>query len=69
MSLHNEIELENEICEHLAANDWLYSPNDDGYDRARALFPEDCWHGSRPLSPKRGMPSSRTTAPTPPRRY
>lgn len=41
MSLHNEIEFENEICEHLAANGWLYSPNDDGYDRARALFPDD----------------------------
>lgn len=41
MGLHNEIEFENEICEHLAANGWLYSPNDDGYDRERALFPED----------------------------
>lgn len=41
MSLHNEVEFENEICEHLAANGWLYSPNDDGYDRARALFPDD----------------------------
>ncbi|MFM9960820.1 MAG: hypothetical protein ACKV2Q_06305 [Planctomycetaceae bacterium] len=33
-SLHNDIELENEICEYPAANGWLYSPNDDGYDRA-----------------------------------
>ena len=41
MSLHNEVEFENEICEHLVANGWLYSPNDDGYDRARALFPDD----------------------------
>ncbi len=41
MVLHNEIEFENEICEQLAANGWLYSPNDGGYDRARALFPED----------------------------
>lgn len=41
MSLHNEIELEDEICEHLAANGWLYSPDDDGYDRTRALFAED----------------------------
>ncbi len=23
MSLHNEIEFENEICEHLAANGWF----------------------------------------------
>ena len=41
MSLHNEVEFEFEICEHLAANGWLYSSNDDGYDRARALFPDD----------------------------
>ena len=41
MALHNEIEFEIEICQHLAANGWLYSPNDDGYDRVRALFPDD----------------------------
>jgi type I restriction enzyme R subunit len=41
MSLHNEIELENEICHCLAKQGWLYSPNDDGYDRKLALFPED----------------------------
>ncbi len=40
--LHKEINFENEICEHLAANGWLYSQGDAaGYDRARALFPED----------------------------
>src|SRR5699024_7635624 len=32
---------EKELCEHLAANGWLYSQNDDGYDRERALFPAD----------------------------
>lgn len=41
MAQHNEIEFEKELCEHLAAHGWLYSPNDDGYDRERALFPED----------------------------
>ncbi|GAA1874733.1 type I restriction endonuclease subunit R [Paeniglutamicibacter psychrophenolicus] len=41
MALHNEIEFENEICEHLAAHGWLYSPTDESYDRERALFPED----------------------------
>ena len=42
MSLHKEIHFETEICEHLAANGWLYSQGDAaGYDRARALFPED----------------------------
>ncbi|MCH9733361.1 MAG: DEAD/DEAH box helicase family protein [Actinomycetia bacterium] len=41
MSVHNEIEFEKEIAEHLATNGWLYSPTDHGYDRERALFPED----------------------------
>ena len=40
-NLHKEINFEVEICEHLAANGWLYSPKDEGYDRDRALFPED----------------------------
>ncbi|MBB1512353.1 type I restriction endonuclease subunit R [Tessaracoccus sp. MC1627] len=38
---HLESVLETEIAEHLAANGWLYSPTDAGYDRALALFPED----------------------------
>lgn len=33
--------LENEIAEHLAANDWLYSPTGVRYDRELALFPDD----------------------------
>ncbi len=41
MALHHEKQLETEICDHLAAHSWLYSPTDDGYDRERALFPED----------------------------
>lgn len=42
MSLHKEISFEDEICEHLAANGWLYSQNEaDHYDRARALFSPD----------------------------
>ena len=42
MSLHKEINFETEICEHLAANGWLYAEGDGAkYDRARALFPED----------------------------
>ncbi|WP_431711467.1 type I restriction endonuclease subunit R [Glutamicibacter uratoxydans] len=41
MALHNEIEFENSICEHLTAHGWLYSPTDAGYDKERALFPED----------------------------
>lgn len=41
MADHNEVVFEREIAEHLAAHGWLYSPNDQGYDRERALFPED----------------------------
>lgn len=41
MDIHNEVKFEDEIVEHLAANGWEYSPNDDGYDKARALFPAD----------------------------
>lgn len=38
--MHEEA-FESELCAHLAANGWLYSPTDAGYDRERALFPED----------------------------
>ncbi len=41
MGIANEIEFEKDICAHLAANGWLYSANDTGYDREKALFPED----------------------------
>lgn len=42
MSLHKEIEFENEICAHLAANGWLYADGDaQRYDRERALYPDD----------------------------
>ncbi len=38
---HNESAFESEICAHLAANGWLYSPDATGYDKERALYPED----------------------------
>lgn len=41
MAIHNENPFEREICKHLATNGWLYSSNDEGYDRERALFPSD----------------------------
>ena len=42
MSLHKEINFESEICQHLAANGWLYAEDDGAnYDRALALFPAD----------------------------
>ncbi len=40
MSLHKEISFEDEICSTLAAQGWMYSANDGGYDRKLALFPE-----------------------------
>lgn len=33
--------LEAEIAEYLSAHGWLYSPNEDGYDAERAIWPED----------------------------
>ena len=42
MSLHKEITFETEICQHLAANGWLYAEGDAAnYDRALALYPAD----------------------------
>ena len=42
MSLHKEIEFENDLCAGLAAQGWLYAEGDAaGYDRSRALFPAD----------------------------
>lgn len=41
MGVHNEIEFEKEIAEYLGAHGWRYSPTDAGYDRERALFPDD----------------------------
>lgn len=42
MSLHKEINFEAEVCEHLAAHDWLHADGDAAtYDRTRALFSED----------------------------
>ena len=38
---HKEIEFERELAEHLEANGWLYSENDDLYDVERALVPAD----------------------------
>ena len=32
---------EREIAEYLGAHGWEYSPSDDGYDKTRALWPED----------------------------
>jgi len=42
MSLHKEINFEDEICAHLADNGWLLSAGDAAdFDRKLALFPAD----------------------------
>lgn len=41
MGIEHERAFEDEICAHLAANGWEYSPTGAGYDKARALFPAD----------------------------
>ena len=42
MSLHKEVRLEEEICEHLGAHGWVYETGASGqYDRTLALFPGD----------------------------
>lgn len=41
MADYNEKPFETELCEHLYSNGWLYSANSKGYDKERALFPED----------------------------
>lgn len=41
MGQHNEKPFEEEIALHLQSQGWLYSPNSTGYDKERALFPED----------------------------
>ncbi|UVS80184.1 type I restriction endonuclease subunit R [Actinokineospora sp. UTMC 2448] len=38
---HHEGVFESEICDYLADHGWFYSTDDTGYDRERALFPED----------------------------
>ncbi len=53
MSLHKEIEFENDICAALAATGWLYDPTDAAaYDRKRALFPADVLAWVQEAQPK-----------------
>jgi type I restriction enzyme R subunit len=41
LAIQHEDAFETELCDYLAAHGWDYSPNDDGYDRDRALLPAD----------------------------
>ena len=52
MAQHNEIEFEREIAEYLRAHGWLYSPNDKGYDKERALFRDDVLGWLRDTQPE-----------------
>ena len=53
MSLHKEINFEDDICDYLAAHGWLYADeNGKKYDRARALFPEDVLAWVQATQPK-----------------
>ena len=40
-ALHQEKELQREIAKYLEGHGWLHSSNSSGYDKERALFPED----------------------------
>lgn len=52
MADHNEVVFEDEICAHLEAHGWLYAKNDHGFDRERALFPEDLFAWLEETQPK-----------------
>lgn len=43
MAIHHEKAFENELCAALQADGWLYSPTGAGYDKQRALFPDDVY--------------------------
>ena len=47
MADYNEIAFEQELCAHLEAHGWLYSKNDQGYDRERALYADDVYRLAR----------------------
>jgi type I restriction enzyme R subunit len=53
VSLHKEINLERELCAHLAQHGWLYGQGDAAnYDRGRALYPPDVLAWIRDTQPK-----------------
>lgn len=53
MSLHKEINLEIEICQHLVEYGWFYAEGDStNYDRGRALYPADVLAWAQTTQPK-----------------
>src|SRR4051812_38501295 len=53
MSMHKEIRLEEEVCQHLASHGWLYEPGDwSHYERTQALFTVDLVAWIKDTQPK-----------------
>ncbi|GAA3925161.1 DEAD/DEAH box helicase family protein [Streptomyces gulbargensis] len=52
VDLTYEEQFERQICEYLKARKWEYSPNDEGYDAERALFPQDVFGWFEDLAPQ-----------------
>jgi len=53
MSVHTEVNFENDICAHLAGSGWLYDEGDaTRYDRSLALFPADVLTWVQATQPK-----------------
>jgi len=41
VAVEHERQLEDELCDYLGAHGWLYEPGAQGYDKKRALWPDD----------------------------
>ncbi|WP_010533766.1 type I restriction endonuclease subunit R [Brachybacterium squillarum] len=50
--LHQELAFQEQISSHLEAHGWLRSPTSAGFDKERALFPEDLLGWLRDTQPK-----------------
>lgn len=50
--LHQELAFQDQIASHLEAHGWLRSRTSAGYDKVRALFPEDLLGWLRDTQPK-----------------
>ena len=53
MSVHKEVKLEDEICDRLSNQGWVYEADSNTkYDSALALFPEDVSDWVKATQPK-----------------
>lgn len=65
MGVQHEKSFETEICEYLGAHGWLYDEDFNGYDRERALIPEDVFAWLQQTQPEqwaRVMPDNGSPA-------